>query len=89
MADSKWGTDKNFLLHLYRSLVRPKLDYGCIVCGSVRTSYLKSLDAICLGAFRTSPVDSLYVVANELPIDLRRLKLPAFDCVFNPQYEHL
>ena len=55
------------------------------------------------GSFRTSPVDSLYDEANEPPLDLRRLKLilkyivklkayidnPAFDCVFNPQYENL
>ena len=43
---------------------------------------LEPLDAIhhqglrlCLGAFRTSPVDSLYVKANEPPLDLRRLNL--------------
>ena len=55
------------------------------------------------GSFRTSPVDSLYVEANEPPLDLRRLKLklqyivklkanidnPAYDYVFNPQYENL
>ena len=41
---------------------------------------LEALDAIhhqglrlCLGAFRTSPVDSMYVEANEAPLDLRRL----------------
>ena len=70
----------------------------------------RALDAIhhqglwlCLGAFRTSPVDSLYVEANERPLDHRRLKLtlqyivklkanidnPAFDCVFHPQFENL
>ena len=45
----------------------------------------------------------MYVEANEPPLDLRRLNLtlkyivkikanienPAFDCVFNPQYENL
>ena len=46
------------------------------------TSYLKALDAIhhqglehCLGDYRTSPVDSLYVEVNEPTLDLRRLKL--------------
>ena len=46
------------------------------------TSYLKALDAIhhqglelCLGGYRTSPVDSLYVEVNEPTLDLRRLKL--------------
>jgi hypothetical protein len=46
-----------------------------------RTSYIKALDAIhhqelrhCTEAFRTSPV-SLYVEANEPPLDLRRMNL--------------
>ena len=85
------------------------MDYGCIVYGSARTSYLKTLDAIhhqglrlCLGTFRTSPVDSLYFEANE-PLDLRRFKItlqfivklkanidnPAFDYVFHKQFENL
>ena len=110
VANTKWGADKNTLLHLYRSLIRSKLDYGCIVYGAARTSYIKALDAIhhqglrlCTGAYRTSPADSLYVEANEPPLDLRRIKLllqyivklktnpdnPAFDCVFDPQLEDL
>ena len=49
-----------------------KLDYGCIIYGSARKSYLQMLDPIhnqglrlALGAFRTSPVASLYVEADE------------------------
>ena len=54
---------------------------------------------ICLGAFRTSPKESLEVEADELPLDLRREKLalqyvlklksnqanPSYSCVFKPQ----
>ena len=73
VAHSKWGANTIItLFHLYRSLVRSKLDYGCIIYGSAKSSYIKALNAIhhqrlrlCLGAFRTSPVDSLYVEANE------------------------
>ena len=66
VAHSKWGAYKITLLYLYRSLVRSKLEYGCIIYGSARSSYIKALDAthhqgLCLGAFRTSPVDSLYM----------------------------
>jgi hypothetical protein len=104
VANTKWGADKNTLLHLYRSLIPSKLDYGSIVYGAARTSYIKALDAIhhkglrlCTGAYRTSPVASLYVETNEPSLDLRRIKLllqyivklktnPAFfDCVFDPQ----
>ena len=62
LSSSGWGGDPTVLLNLYRSLFRPKLDYGSIVYGSARKSYLKSLDTIhhqglhlALGAFRTSP----------------------------------
>jgi len=40
VAHAKWGSDESTLLHLYRSLIRSKLDYGAIVYGSARKSYL-------------------------------------------------
>ena len=77
-----WGPDRKVMLRLYRSLVRSKLDYGCVVYGSARQSYLRKLDSIhnqglrlALCAFRTSPVTSLYAEANELSLNLRRKKL--------------
>src|SRR5688572_17312369 len=77
-----WGGDTQTLLKLYRTLIRSKLDYGSIVYGSARKSYLKMLDPIqtlslrlCLGAFRTSPVESLQVEANEPSLISRRNKL--------------
>ena len=72
------------LLHLYRSLVRSKLDYGSVVYGSARESYLRILDPIqnhalrlFLGAFRTSPASSMCVQANEPPLYIRRRMLNA------------
>ena len=77
-----WGADQSTLLHLYRSLIRSKLDYGCMVYGSASRTYIKQLDTIqnqalriCLGAFKSSPIDSLHVEANELPLTYRRQKL--------------
>ena len=50
--------------------------------GSARPSYINRLDTVhnqglrlCLGAFRTSPVQSLYVEANEPSLDMRRARL--------------
>ena len=58
------------------------MDYGSIVYGSARKSYLKSLDTIhhqglrlALEAFRTSPVESLYAESNEPSLYIRREKL--------------
>ena len=102
-----WGADRKVLLHLYRTIVRSKLDYGSIVYGSARESYLKTLDTIhhqgirlALGAFRTSPADSLLVEANEPSLNDRREKLslqfalklksnrsnPTYNTVFRPNY---
>ena len=107
VAHRDWGGDFLTLIKLYRCFIRSKLDYGCIVFGSARKSYIQMLDPIqnqslrlCLGAFRTTPVESLQVEANEPPLAARRNKLalqyalkvysnqnnPAFDSTFNPQY---
>jgi len=79
LANTDWGASRKTLLLLYRSLIRSKLDYGSIIYGSARKSYLKTLDTIhhqglrlALGAFRTSPIESLLVEANEPSLALRR-----------------
>ena len=107
VAHRDWGGDFITLIKLYRCFIRSKLDYGCIVYGSARKSYVQMLDPIqnqalrlCLGAFRTTPVESLQIEANEPPLSLRRNKLalqyalkvysnvsnPTFDCIYNPRY---
>ena len=75
--------------------------------GSAHKSYLQMLDPVynqglrlCLGAFRTSPVESLYVDAHEPSLGARRAKLslqdaskikslpkyPTHDAVFDNKY---
>jgi len=88
VAHTSWGADQQTLLHLYRSLIRSKVDYGCIVYGSARGTYLQMLDPVqnhalrlCLGAYRTSPSSSLCVLANEPPLYIRRRKLSIQYCV--------
>ena len=46
VAHTDWGADRKVLLNLYRALIRAKLDYGCLVYGSARKSYLNMLDTI-------------------------------------------
>ena len=110
IAHTNWGADRKTLIKIYRTLIRSKIDYGCFIYGSARKSYLKELETIhhqglrlALGAFSTSPVESLYTEANETPLPIRRQKLamqyhiklatcpsnPAYNCVFQPQYKTL
>ena len=65
-----WGADKKSLLRLYNALCRSKLDYGCQIYSSACKTKLKELDVIhnmglriCSGAFRTSPIESIYAGA--------------------------
>ncbi|GFX38960.1 probable RNA-directed DNA polymerase from transposon X-element [Trichonephila clavipes] len=76
------GADRTSLLRVYQAIVLSRIDYGCVAYGSACNSTLKKLDPIhhmalriCSGAFRTSPVQSLYVNCHQLPLDLRRRKL--------------
>ena len=104
-----WGADRKILLQLFRSLIRSKIDYGLVVYGAARPSYIQKLESVhnaglrlCTGAYRTSPIPSLQVEANELPMALRRVQLslqyatklksngnnPAFQAVFSPQFRN-
>uniref|UniRef100_A0A1Y1K801 Reverse transcriptase domain-containing protein n=1 Tax=Photinus pyralis TaxID=7054 RepID=A0A1Y1K801_PHOPY len=83
LAHHKWGAHPKTLLDLYKGLILSRIDYGCSVystCSS--TTLLGKLDRIqnlairyCLGAFPTSPVESLHVEANILPLALRRKQI--------------
>jgi len=79
VTSQHWGADQSTLLQLYRSLIRSKLDYGCITYNSASKTDLKVLDSVAndairlaTGAFKSTPVDSLQVLANEMPLHLRR-----------------
>ena len=111
VSSTNWCADITMvLLNLYRSFIRSQLDYGCIVYGSTRPSYIKTRDTVhhqglrlSLGAFRTSPVESLFVEANGASHENRRIKLgmqyatklkaypsnSVYDCVFNPIYKNV
>ncbi|GFW03292.1 probable RNA-directed DNA polymerase from transposon X-element [Trichonephila clavipes] len=82
LSNTSWGADRTSLLRVYQAIVLSRIDYGCVAYGSACNSTLQKLDPvhhmalrICSGAFRTSPVQSLYVYCHQLPLDLRRRKL--------------
>ena len=108
LSRTEWGADqKNFIetISLTGSI---KLDYGCIVYGSASKTALAKPDPVhnqglrlSLGAFRSSPVGSLYAHEPTLKICREKWALqyilkpktnpgnPAYDVVFNPKYQIL
>ena len=76
------GADRSVLLRIYKSLIRPILDYACTIYDGPQNKSVETLEAVqneCLriatGAFRTSPVMPLLVDADILPLKLRRYEL--------------
>ena len=107
IAHTNWGGSKETLLILYCALIRSKLDHGCFIYGAARKTYLKEINTIhhqglrlALGAYSTSPVESLHAEANEPSLKLGQEKLslqyylklsscplnPAFNNTFQPQF---
>ncbi|GBM46239.1 RNA-directed DNA polymerase from mobile element jockey [Araneus ventricosus] len=107
LSSSWYGAESSSLLKIYRALIRSKLDYGSAIYGSASKSTLRPLDTIhnqglrlSVGAFRTSPILSLYVLCNEPSLELRRERLalnlffkiksddshPSHYNVINPKY---
>ena len=102
LSHTDWGADTYTLLKLYRSLIRSKMDYGCMVYSSATYTHLKKLYSVqnealrvCSGAFRSSPVSSLHAECNEMPPNIRHaqlslqyaIKLKA--CRKNPAYDEV
>jgi len=104
VSTDKWGSDCQTLMSLYRMLIRSKIDYGSIVYASASEATLANLEPIqneairiATGAFRTTPISSLQILANEPPMHFRRRELslkyyfklksqitnPAFNYVIN------
>ena len=76
------GADRITLLRLYKAIVLPIIEYGCAMYAGGTSSTLHKLEAIqnnflrlALGVPRTSPVQSLQVDANVLPLYIRRIDL--------------
>ena len=73
------GCKKKTFLHLYKTLILSRLDYGVPIYNSASKSNLNPIQTQALrlatGAFRTSPKLSLCAEAAEPPLSYRRLIL--------------
>ncbi|GBM34961.1 hypothetical protein AVEN_240335-1 [Araneus ventricosus] len=84
LPKTSWGADRTSLLRIHQAVIISRIDYGYMVYGSARPTVLRWLDTIhhsalriCTGAFRTSPVESLYIIFHQLPLDSRRQTISA------------
>lgn len=79
ISTTNWGSDPSTCLLLYRSLIRPHIDYGSPLFHNAPKSTTIKLDRLqyrcirqCLGALRSSPTNSLLSEAKEMPLGIRR-----------------
>ena len=97
-----WGADRTSLLRIYKALCLSKIEYGCQIYGSACKTTLDILDVvhnmvlrICTGAYRTSPVESLYVDSGIPPLSIRREELGlrlishVLSSKLNPNYKYV
>ena len=79
IAFSKYKTDTKMLIRIYKTMILPKIEYGSLAYGTASITKLKKLDPIhhqalriCLGAFHTTPIESLYTETNLHSLSYRR-----------------
>ena len=82
LTSSPVGADRSTLLRLYKALVLPVIEYGSVLYAGGSTPNLLKLEAIqntflriALGVMRTSPINSLQVEADIMPLHIRRMDL--------------
>ena len=75
----KWGDDQYCAMKIYRMYIRAKFDYGAPAYASASSTLLNSLNVIATeairiatGAFKSTPTESLYMLANEMKLQYRR-----------------
>jgi ribonuclease HI len=86
LTHKSWGADRTSLLRLFIMLIKPKIDYGVEAYSSACLSLLSLIDTvenaairIATGAFRSSPVLSLYAESGlKPPACYREIKLLNF-----------
>ena len=82
ITSQEWGGDQKTIINLYRTFIRSRIDYGSIVYSSASKTDLATLNSVsndllrmATGTFKSTPTESIQVIANEMPLELRREKL--------------
>lgn len=79
IAHQTWGADMESLNRIITATIMAKVNYGCEVYGSARRTNLLPLERVInqairlsTGAFRTSPLEKMYIEADCLPLKYER-----------------
>jgi len=82
LSHTDWGADREVLIRLYRAIIRSKIDYASIVYSCTSEQILQALNPvhntalrICTGAYKSSPIVSLYAETGEPSLKYRRMQL--------------
>lgn len=69
-----WGANMKLLIMIYKSLILSRIQYGSQIYITAKENLLKILDPIhnegiriAIGAFRTSPIDSILCYFGNFP----------------------
>ena len=75
LAGTTWGAERELLLKIYTSYIRPKLTYGIAAVASAAETRITSISRIqnaalrvALGARKSSPIAALHIEANIPPL---------------------
>ena len=82
LSHQHWGSDRETLIMIYRSLIQSRIDYGSHLYHNATQTLLKTLEPIqnqCLkiaaGLRHTTPTVSVQVETNTAPLNIRRKHL--------------
>ena len=79
VTNQEYGANQNCLMRIYRIYLRTKLDYGAIIYHGASTTELNKIDVvsnealrIATGCFKSTPIEALYNLAEEMKPSERR-----------------
>ena len=79
LSGAKFGAHRTTLLQMYNTLIRSKIDYGSSIYSAASKTLLQKLTVlenqalrIATGTLRSTPISSLHVECNQIPLNLHR-----------------
>ncbi|KAL4112023.1 hypothetical protein QTP88_015872 [Uroleucon formosanum] len=79
LSHTTWGSESETLIKIFKSTIQAKLQYGSILFNSAKNTLTKYIDSnhntgmrMAIGAFKSSPIKSIYNIAGEPTPDLKR-----------------